>query len=504
MSESRLKKRIQRNKKRAQMKKKRARLLCGLALLCVFGLCGAVYGMLYAYVNRFPEDQILRNVYIGPVDASGMTAREAAQAMEDYRQEHLADQVTMKVEDQSAEATLDELGLEYRDTDQVVSQAVSYGKEGSVIQRFRRIRALSDGKHVIKEGLQLDPETAKNVMNERAVPLAVGAENAYIERTGEGTFQVVKEKEGYTVDVDASIKRIDQYLEENWKHQDFSIEMVLVKEEPEITSADLSTIEDELGSFSTDAGGGDRWQNLSTGVSKLNGTILMPGESLSVCDATAPYDAEHGYVEAGSYENGQVVDSYGGGICQVSTTLYNAVLNAELQVDQRYPHSMLVNYVKPSRDAAIAEGILDFVFTNNYDTPIYISGEIDGANQLRFAIYGKDTRPEGRTVEYESEVLETEEYGITYQEDPDAALGSMQYSGSPHTGTTAQLWKVVYQDGVEESREVINHSVYEKSDQIILVGTSSDDPAKSQVVRDAIASQDQAAINAAISQAQSL
>ena len=73
------------------MKKKRARLLCGLALLCVFGLCGAVYGMLYAYVNRFPEDQILRNVYIGPVDASGMTAREAAQAMEDYRQEHLAD-----------------------------------------------------------------------------------------------------------------------------------------------------------------------------------------------------------------------------------------------------------------------------------------------------------------------------------------------------------------------------------------------------------------------------
>ena len=174
----------------------------------------------------------------------------------------------------------------------------------------------------------------------------------------------------------------------------------------------------------------------------------------------APYDAEHGYVEAGSYENGQVVDSFGGGICQVSTTLYNAVLYAELQVEKRYPHSMLVNYVKPSRDAAIAEGILDFVFTNNYDTPIYIFGEIDDANQMRFAIYGKDTRPEGRTVEYESETLETEDYGVTYQEDPDAPLGSMQYSGSPHTGVTAQLWKVVYQDGVEESREVINHSQY--------------------------------------------
>lgn len=504
MSDRRLKSRIQKNKRRVQMKRKRARLLRGLVFLCFLGALGIAYGILYAYVSRFPQDQIFDQVYIGAADVSGMTAEEAEQAVESHFQEHLTGRVTMEVGGQTAEATLGELGLEHPETEELVSQAMDYGKKGSVLRRFREIRGLSDEKYVVEEEAGLNPETAAAVINERAVPLAVGAENAYIERTGEGSFQVVEEKEGFTVDVDASVERIDRYIEENWDHKDFSVELTLVKEEPEIRAADLETIEDELGSFSTDAGGGDRWQNLSTGVSKLNGTILMPGESLSVCDATAPYDAEHGYVEAGSYENGQVVDSYGGGICQVSTTLYNAVLYAELQVDRRYPHSMLVAYVKPSRDAAIAEGILDFVFTNNYDTPIYIAGEIDEANQMRFAIYGKETRPEGRTVEYESETLTTEEYGITYREDPDAALGSMQYSGSPHTGVTAQLWKVVYQDGVEESREVINHSVYEKSDQIILVGTASDDPARSQAVRDAIASQDQSVINAAISQAQSL
>ncbi len=79
---------------------------------------------------------------------------------------------------------------------------------------------------------------------------------------------------------------------------------------------------------------------------------------------------------AGSYENGQVVDSFGGGICQVSTTLYNAVLYAELEVVERYPHSMLVAYVDPSRDAAIAGDYLDFVFQNNYETPIFIAGEM--------------------------------------------------------------------------------------------------------------------------------
>ena len=88
----------------------------------------------------------------------------------------------------------------------------------------------------------------------------------------------------------------------------------------------------------------------------------MPGEQISVHDVTAPYDEEHGYVQAGSYENGQVVDTYGGGICQVSTTLYNAVLFSELKVVKRYPHSMLVSYVPPSRDAAIAGDTKDFVF----------------------------------------------------------------------------------------------------------------------------------------------
>ena len=85
-----------------------------------------------------------------------------------------------------------------------------------------------------------------------------------------------------------------------------------------------------------------------------------------------------------AYENGQIVESIGGGLCQVSTTLYNAVLYAELEVTRRAPHSMSVSYVEPSRDAMIAEGISDFKFVNNYDTPILIEGYIDGNNQLGF------------------------------------------------------------------------------------------------------------------------
>ncbi len=225
---------------------------------------------------------------------------------------------------------------------------------------------------------------------------------------------------------------------------------------------------------------------------------------ISVHDVTAPYDKEHGYVAAGSYENGQVVETYGGGICQVSTTLYNAVLFAELEVTERYPHSMLVSYIDPSRDAAIAGDVKDFKFKNTYDTPVYIEGGIDDDGQLKFTIYGKDMRKKGRTVEYESEVTETEEYGRTYKEDPEASLGSMKYEGSPHTGKTARLWKIVKQDGKEVSRDVINNSTYQKSNEIIMVGTASDNGRASGVVSGAIATQDGTKINEAISKARAM
>lgn len=86
----------------------------------------------------------------------------------------------------------------------------------------------------------------------------------------------------------------------------------------------------------------------------------------------APFTLENGYASAGAYENGRVVDSIGGGVCQIATTLYDASLYAELEITQRQNHSMSVSYVKPSMDAAIAGTYKDIKVTNPYDTPIYI------------------------------------------------------------------------------------------------------------------------------------
>ena len=171
----------------------------------------------------------------------------------------------------------------------------------------------------------------------------------------------------------------------------------------------------------------------------------------------------------------------------MSTTLYNAVLKAELQVDERSNHSMIVTYVDPSADAAISEsGGKDFKFTNNKEYPIYIEGSTTSDKTITFTIYGVEDRPSDRKVEYVSEVLEknvpdTEK--IIPTGDP---VGYVNVQ-SVHVGYKAQLWKVVTEGGVEVSREQVNSSYYAAVPRTASVGTATMDPNAAAQIQAAIA-----------------
>lgn len=486
--------------RRARLRRKRRRVLIGLILSCAVLALGIINLILYKAVSKYPDDVICRNIYVGGADLSGMSRKEAEKALKKQLKKDKELTVTVKVGKKTAESTLEELGLKYKGAGKAVDKAMEYGKKGSLWSRYWKLRKASKEKVVLDEMLSLDKKAAEEILTVRAVPLADHAKNASISRDG-SEFKIEKEQKGETINVADTFADIVKHLNSGWDHKKFSVKAEIQEEKPKVTAKDLESIQDELGSFSTDAGSGERIQNLKTGVEKLNDTVLLPGEVLSIEEMTKPYTPENGYVMGSSYEGGRVVESYGGGLCQVSTTLYNAVIYAELEIVERYPHSMLVNYVTPSRDAAVAEGYLDFKFKNNYDTPIYISCGIDEANQLYFIIYGKDTRKKGRKVEFESEVISTEEGGVTYEENSEAPIGSMQPVSSAHAGTEAMLWKVVYQDGEEISREVFNNSSYQKSDAVIEVGTMSDDAEASARVREAIASQDENEIYDAIASA---
>jgi len=489
---------------RRRLRRRRKRQLMIVSMFAGFVLVlGILNLVLYRTVSKYPKDTICENIYIGSIDASGMTKKEAKKSLEQQLEADKILTVDVNVKGQSALGTLEEYGLAYENIEDVVDKAMAYGKKGSLWNRYWKLRRASRKKVVMEEKLSFDKKAAETIFAERVEPLANRAKNATLS-VDSGGLTIEKEQEGEKVNVSASLERLSEYLNDNWNHEMISLEAVVEKEKPMVVEKDLKDIKDVLGEFSTDAGGGERVQNLKTGASKLDGVVLAPGEEISVCDRMVPFTAENGYVPGGTYENGKVVESYGGGICQVSTTLYNAVLYAELEVVERYPHSMTVSYVDPSRDAAIAEGLLDFKFKNNYDTPVYIYCRIEESNDLVCRIYGKETRDKGRTIEFESEILATEEAGITYTANVEQPIGYIQATSSAYTGIEACLWKVVYQDGEEISRDVCNNSSYSKEDTIIEVGILSDNADASLLVQNAIASQDESAIYAAISAASSV
>lgn len=488
--------------KRRYAKKKTKIFLVVLLVIAVLLIGSMIY--FYHYVNSYDKNKACTNIYIGQTEVSGLTKEEIETLLTEQVEEYAKRQVDLTSGEDSVSITLSELELSLANGKQLAKKAVSYGKEGNVWNRYTKIRKLKKDALILKEEFVVDEELAKVVLEEKTQSLENAAKNATISRGSNG-FVIEDGTSGSKIDVEGSLETLLDTLNKDWDHQDISLELTQEMAEPEIKKEDLETIQDLLGSFYTQAGGGTRVKNLKRGAQLLNGTVVMPGEEVSVEALTKPYTLENGYVEGSAYLNGEIVSNVGGGICQVSTTLYNALLYAEIEITERYAHSMEVHYVDLSRDAAIAQGVKDLKFKNNYETPIYIEGYVDGNNRLTFNIYGKETRPENRSVKYESEVLSTTKYKTKYVADSGNVIGYISdIDGTAMDGGSAKLWKIVYEDGKEVSREKVNSSSYRATTVTVKVGVKSDNSEAVKTVKAAIGSQNESTIKSAVSKAKSL
>lgn len=345
--------------------------------------------------------------------------------------------------------------------------------------------------------LSVDKGTITDVITNQCASFNEEAKDATLSRDG-SSFTIVPGQTGYVVDTTASADAVYSQLASGWDGQPLTVALTIDVDEPKGTEEELSKVKDLLGTFTTSysSSGSSRCGNIANGTKLINGHTLYPGDEFSVLNALTPFTEENGYYLAGSYLGGQVVDSFGGGICQVSTTLYNALIRAEIQITERYNHSMIVGYVDPSMDAAIAESSgMDLKFKNNTEHPIYIEGYTSGKS-VTFNVYGVETRDAGRKVSFESEVLsKTEPTGQKVYTDASQPVGYIK-SQSAHIGYKAQLWKIVTENGKQVSKEVFNTSTYNAEPASITVGTAGTVSAELSA---AIAANDADAVRAALS-----
>ena len=284
-----------------------------------------------------------------------------------------------------------------------------------------------------------------------------------------GKLEVTPEVPGREIDKEEAEKQIEQLKNGG------TATLKIIELKPEVTEASINAelFGSVLGKCTTSyaTSSKNRSDNVELAASKINGIILMPNEVFSYNDAVGQRTAANGFKSAPVFENGETVQGMGGGVCQVSSTLYSAVLYADLPVVERQSHSLTVSYVPKGQDATVAYGSIDFKFKNDTKGPIKISAKT-GGKAIEISIWGAKPEKE-KKVEIVSSVVETK--APTVEEIPNPAMnpGERKVVSNGKTGYTVSTVRKVYENGKEVKSEKMPVSKYKMVPTKVEVGAAS-------------------------------
>lgn len=443
-----------------------------LATILLFAIC-LIPSVSAKHAMAASEDEVVtKGVYIDSINISGMTIKEAEQAVNDYVSDLQSKTITVNIDGNNEIITLGDLNYHY-EKNNYIEQALEIGKDGNLIKRYKELKDIEESNLIYKLSFTIDDEKLTEFIDAQGSQYNVPAVNATVSRVG-GQFVYTNESKGRKLEAKETIAAIKSAIFDSWDREDIVITASVKDDKPLYTRELVERTRTKIGSFSTTYtnSSADRAGNLANGARLINNTVLYPGDVFSAYEKLTPFTTANGYYQAGAYDNGKVVDSIGGGACQVTTTLYNAILLAELEVVERAPHSMTISYADLSRDAAIAGTWKDLKFKNNMDVPIVVEVYTSGRT-ITFNIWGEETRDTAnRKIKYESVTLSEKAPGPdVVTEDPTKPVSYRETTQAPHTGYTSELYKIVYENGVEVSRTRVNQSTYNASPRYITVGT---------------------------------
>ena len=310
------------------------------------------------------------------------------------------------------------------------------------------------------ESKEADPIDIEKIYNE----IYKEAKDAYLE---EEPFKLHVEEDG--LDFDISMEEAKKLISED--KETYKIPLKIKKAKVKTEDLGEKLFKESLSKYTTiyDAGNTSRSTNIAIAARTINGKIILPGETFSYNKVLGNTTKEKGYQLGGAYQNGKVIQAYGGGICQVATTLYNAVLYANLEIIERYNHSYSVSYVPASRDATVSYGGKDFKFKNSRTYPIKL---VASAKNGVISISFKGIKEEKEyDIEITSTTLSTTPFKITYQDNPDLAEGKEKVVQVGHNGMKSKAFKVVKYNGKIISKTLLSSDTYQPMNKIIEKGT---------------------------------
>lgn len=435
-----------------------------------------------ASVYRFAAtDKIAANVAIAGVPVGGLSEQAARAAVEEQLLPRLPHEVELTYPGGSWRVTRESLGASVM-LPQAVEQARRVGREGGLLSRlFTHVRLRRKGIDVPVQ-TRVDEQQLRRTVVDVAGQLNCPPRDAEIKVVND-QVEIVPGEIGMDVQVELSVDAIRVALANHWQHH---AELVVEVQPPAIATEDLADIEVVLSSYTTPFNPGQvgRTHNLKLAMNHVNETLVKPGEEFSLNEIVGPRLRAEGYRAAPIFKDGEIVPETGGGVCQVSTTIYNAALLANLEILERHHHSRPVVYCPGGRDATVYFGQLDMRFRNSLSYPILILGGREG-NQLWTKILGKSED------DYDAKLLRTDvatlSFGVKEVSDPTLEAGKKKVETPGRAGLRVTLIREVYKDGELIKHQRLHTDTYRPQTKVVRVGTKEPEPPEEETAGPSLA-----------------
>ena len=529
-------------KEQYQIKNSNKKLL--IILICAVALVLAIFASTGFALFNINNTKIISNISIEGIDVSNLTKKEAEQKVLETLEKNIEQSISVKTNDFEYQFQLSQIEAKY-DVNKAIEDAYSIGRNGNVFKNNLEILKCKIRNNNIEIEKNYNQELLDNIINDIAVKLpgAVEEPSYCVEdkkltiTKGKAGKSLNKEKfkeevinrlrlekqnepieleiinvEPDPIDIDKIYAEVHKEAKDAYYTKDpfqvyphvegidFDLEVAreILKEDKEEYTIDLEitipkittnkigseAFPDLLSTFSTryDASNTPRTTNLKLAMNKLNGVVVSPGETFSYNKTLGKRTAEAGYREAGGFAGGRVVQTLAGGICQISSTLYDAVVYANLDIVERHNHMFLAGYVGAGKDATVVYGVYDFKFKNTRKYPIMIKTSI-GGGVAKIDIFGikEDVEYE---VEISSKILSYTPFKVVRENDSSLAPGKERVTQNGMNGCKSITYKILKLNGKEVSRTVLSSDTYDPMNKIIKVGPSKTTEVSTQPVEE--------------------
>lgn len=513
-------------------RKKNVKVTITLIVIAVLVIMLAIFSTIFAIVNM-GDTKIMKGISIGKIDVSNMTEEQAKETLQKVCTDKSQKEIYLKYGELEEVITYKSIEAEYN-IDKAIEEAHDIGRNGNIFKNNMEILKtwmykkdielevtidnnmieqiaqninnnikeavvqssyyIEDGKLIItsgKSGLKVDEvqliEKIYNVIradNNETENIEIPMINANPEKIDidkihqeiykevqnayytQNPFTIHPESEG----IDFDVENAKVVLQE--EKSEYEIPLIITKPTKTVKEIGTEAFPDLLGTCSTKyvASNRNRTTNLQLAAQKVNGTVLLPGEEFSYNKVVGERTIQAGYKEAAVYSNGQVVDGLGGGICQISSTLYDAVIYANLGIKERRNHQFVTSYLPAGKDATVVYGSQDFKFVNTRKYPIRIEATVNGGI-AKISIWGIKEEVE-YDITIETRKIATIESTTQYIQDPTLPAGKEVVQQAGHSGSKVEAYKVVKLNGQVVSRTLLSKDTYNAMKRIVRIGTA--------------------------------